>query len=75
MGNYLEIYNEAVERKHRGTLKLSTEDSNCSARRQRSPHRASVLGAVIPEATGRELLPDHHRQAVDEALADSHDVT
>lgn len=42
---------------------------------QQSPHRASVLGAVIPEATGRELLPDDHGEAVNEALANSHDVT
>lgn len=42
---------------------------------QQSPHRASVLGTVVPEATGGELLPDDHGEAVDEALADPHDVT
>jgi len=39
------------------------------------PHRASVFRAVVPEAAGRELLPDHHGEAVDEALPDPHDVS
>lgn len=36
---------------------------------------AVVLGAVVPEARGRELLPDDHSHAVDDTLTHSHNVT
>lgn len=42
--------------------------------RRRSPHRAAVFGAVVPEAAGRELLLDDHGEAVEQTLPDAHDV-
>lgn len=37
-------------------------------------YRAVVLDTVIPEAAGRELLPQHHGQPIDDALPHTHDV-
>lgn len=49
--------------------------STCPRFPGKSSYSAVVLNAIFPEAAGRELLLHHHSEAMDETLADAHDIT
>lgn len=52
---------------------LGTISALCGNRN--SAYSAVVFDTVIPEARGRELLPDHHSHSVYYALTHSHNVS